>query len=75
MMVVTQGHLAAIPGELEEAAMLDGANAWQRLRHIVLPLLLPAMLPSVVLGRGGPSICSTSSSWCRAASRMARPIS
>lgn len=50
MMVVTLGHLAAIPGELEEAAMLDGANAWQRLRHIVLPLLLPAMLPSVVLG-------------------------
>ncbi len=50
MMVVTLGHLAAIPNELEEAAMLDGATRWQRLRHIVLPLLLPAMLPSVVLG-------------------------
>lgn len=50
MMVVTLGHLAAIPNELEEAAMLDGASRWDRLRHIVLPLLLPAMLPSVVLG-------------------------
>ncbi len=50
MMVVTLGHLAAIPSELEEAAMLDGASGWQRLRHIVLPLLAPAMLPSVVLG-------------------------
>ena len=50
MMVVTLGHLSAIPSELEEAAMLDGATRAQRLRHIVLPLLVPAMLPSVLLG-------------------------
>jgi arabinogalactan oligomer/maltooligosaccharide transport system permease protein len=50
MMVVTLGHLAGIPTELEEAAMLDGATRFQRLRHIVLPLLMPAMLPSVLLG-------------------------
>ena len=50
MMVVALGHLSQIPSELEEAAMLDGANLWQRLRHVVLPLLLPAMLPSVILG-------------------------
>ena len=50
MMVVALGHLAQIPNELEEAAMLDGAGRWQRLRHVVLPLLLPAMLPSVILG-------------------------
>ncbi len=50
MMVVALGHLAQIPNELEEAAMLDGASRWQRLRHVVLPLLLPAMLPSVILG-------------------------
>ena len=50
MMVVTLGHLAAIPAEVEEAAMIDGATRWQRLRHVVLPLLAPAMLPSVLLG-------------------------
>lgn len=50
MMVVALGNLAQIPAELEEAAMLDGATTWQRLRHIVLPLLAPAMLPSVLLG-------------------------
>lgn len=50
MMVVALGHLAQIPSELEEAAMLDGASRWQRLRHVILPLLLPAMLPSVILG-------------------------
>ena len=47
---VALGNLAQIPADVEEAAMLDGATAWQRLRHVVLPLLIPSMLPSVVLG-------------------------
>lgn len=37
-------YLAAlqnIPGELTEAAAIDGANAWQRFRRITLPLLSP----------------------------------
>ncbi|MEJ2666625.1 MAG: ABC transporter permease subunit, partial [Deinococcales bacterium] len=37
-------YLAAlqnIPGELTEAAAIDGANAWQRFRSITLPLLSP----------------------------------
>jgi arabinogalactan oligomer/maltooligosaccharide transport system permease protein len=50
MMVVTLGALSRIPKELEEAAALDGASRWQRLRHVTLPLLAPAMLPSVLLG-------------------------
>ncbi len=33
--------LAAVPEELLDAARLDGANAWQRLRHVILPLLGP----------------------------------
>jgi arabinogalactan oligomer/maltooligosaccharide transport system permease protein len=50
MMVVTLGALSQIPKELEEAAALDGATRLQRLRHVVLPLLKPALLPSVLLG-------------------------
>jgi arabinogalactan oligomer/maltooligosaccharide transport system permease protein len=50
MMVVTLGALSRIPRELEEAAALDGASRWQRLRHVVLPLLWPALIPSVLLG-------------------------
>ncbi len=37
-------YLAAlqnIPGELSEAAAIDGANAWQRFRAVTLPLLSP----------------------------------
>lgn len=33
--------LQNIPGELTEAAAIDGANAWQRFRRITLPLLSP----------------------------------
>lgn len=31
--------LQSIPGEYYEAARMDGANAWQRLRYITLPML------------------------------------
>jgi arabinogalactan oligomer/maltooligosaccharide transport system permease protein len=50
MMVVTLGALSQVPREVEEAAVLDGANRWQRLRHVVLPILWPQLLPSVLLG-------------------------
>lgn len=50
MMVVTLGALQAIPRDLEQAAEVDGASAWQRFRHVILPLLQPALLPAVVLG-------------------------
>jgi arabinogalactan oligomer/maltooligosaccharide transport system permease protein len=50
MMVVTLGALSRIPKELEEAAALDGATRWQRLRHVTLPLLAPALLPAIALG-------------------------
>lgn len=33
--------LQAIPEEMIEAAILDGAGAWQRLRYVVFPLLAP----------------------------------
>lgn len=41
--------LTQIPSELEEAAKLDGATAWQRLRHIIVPLLRPTLLFVVVI--------------------------
>jgi multiple sugar transport system permease protein len=41
--------LRSIPEELLEAAELDGATAWQRLVHIVLPLMRPIILFSVII--------------------------
>lgn len=34
----------AIPGDLYEAARIDGASAWQAFRRITVPLLMPAIL-------------------------------
>ncbi|MGE5305835.1 MAG: carbohydrate ABC transporter permease [Alphaproteobacteria bacterium] len=36
--------LQGIPAELYEAASIDGATAWQKFRHITLPLVKPALL-------------------------------
>ena len=62
--------LQTLPGEVLEAATIDGANGWQRLRYIVVPLLAPTtafvlvialinVLTQVdhviVLTKGGPS--------------------
>jgi len=41
MMVVYLAGLQAIPASLLEAARLDGADAWQRFRLVVLPMLRP----------------------------------
>ena len=35
--------ISTIPGELHEAAMLDGANGWDRFLHITFPLLIPTL--------------------------------
>ncbi|MFH9422870.1 carbohydrate ABC transporter permease [Streptomyces sp. NPDC017529] len=69
MLVALLGGLQSIPGELYEAAEMDGAGAWQRFRHITLPglrgvsstvILLSTiwtfnMFPVIfLLTRGGP---------------------
>jgi arabinogalactan oligomer / maltooligosaccharide transport system permease protein len=50
MMVVTLGALQSIPRELEEAAEVDGAGFFFRFRHVIWPLLKPALLPAVIMG-------------------------
>jgi putative chitobiose transport system permease protein len=40
-MVIFLAGLQGIPGELYEAAALDGCEGWRRHRYITLPLLLP----------------------------------
>jgi iron(III) transport system permease protein len=41
--------MAVLARDQEEAAALDGANAWQRLRHIIVPNLLPAAAAGALL--------------------------
>jgi multiple sugar transport system permease protein len=41
--------LASIPGDVYEAARVDGASRWATYRRLTLPLLKPALLVAVVL--------------------------
>jgi multiple sugar transport system permease protein len=69
VMILVPG-LKGIPGEYYEAAVVDGASAWQRFRHITLPMLrrplafvvvtttmfaFQVFIPVYSLTRGGPS--------------------
>ena len=52
-MIIFVAALQSIPADLYEAAHLDGANAWQTLRRVTLPLLRPTMLLVGVLTVAG----------------------
>jgi raffinose/stachyose/melibiose transport system permease protein len=71
--VIYIAGIVSIPHEYLEAATVDGAGAWQRFRHIVLPLARPATVTVVILSligglrsfdliwamtRGGPGFTS-----------------
>ncbi len=43
-MIIFLAGLQAVPWMLHEAAAIDGANAWQRFRHITMPLMRPIIL-------------------------------
>jgi multiple sugar transport system permease protein len=43
-MLILIAGLQAIPEELYEAALLDGAGAWGRFRHVTLPMLTPTLV-------------------------------
>src|ERR687891_685915 len=40
--------LESLPQDVHEAAKLDGANLWQELRHVTLPLMWPVILVTLV---------------------------
>jgi multiple sugar transport system permease protein len=42
--------LKEIPQDLLDAASVDGAEGWQRLRHVIIPLITPVILFNLVIG-------------------------
>ncbi len=50
MTIVATGALQSIPGDLYEAASIDGATPRQSFFAITVPLLRPAMIPAAVYG-------------------------
>ena len=45
---VMRGFFVAIPFELEEAAMIDGAGSWRILRSILFPLVMPGVIATSI---------------------------
>jgi trehalose/maltose transport system permease protein len=48
MALLLLAGLQVIPGDIYEAAKVDGATAWQRFLRITLPLLMPALLVALI---------------------------
>jgi multiple sugar transport system permease protein len=48
-MLVYQAALNDVPPDLHEAAAVDGASAWQRLRRITLPLIRRSIVSNLML--------------------------
>jgi multiple sugar transport system permease protein len=42
--------LQDVPVEVKEAALMDGAGPWQRLRHVITPIILPVIEVTLLLG-------------------------
>ncbi|GAA2633951.1 sugar ABC transporter permease [Dactylosporangium fulvum] len=50
LMVLYLAALLDVPAAQREAASLDGANAWQRFRHVTLPHISPVVVFTAVVG-------------------------
>ncbi|MGQ4383672.1 carbohydrate ABC transporter permease [Streptomyces sp. SAS_270] len=51
--VLFLGAIQSIPGELYEAAELDGANRWHQFRYIIAPGIKPVLSLTVILSISG----------------------
>lgn len=49
-MLIFLAGLKDTPVSLLEAARIDGANGWQQLRHVTLPLLTPTIFFNLIMG-------------------------
>jgi multiple sugar transport system permease protein len=49
IIIIVLAGLASMPEEVLEAAMVDGANYWQRLRHLVLPFISGVVIVALLI--------------------------
>jgi multiple sugar transport system permease protein len=49
-MIIFLASLLDVPRQLYEAADVEGASAWQRFRHITLPMISPVIFFAVITG-------------------------
>ena len=49
VVLILLAGLTSLSDEPDEAARVDGANAWQRFRHVTLPLMMSSVITAVLL--------------------------
>ncbi|HQE81783.1 MAG TPA: sugar ABC transporter permease [Candidatus Hydrogenedentes bacterium] len=49
-MIIYLAGLKDVPVTLYEAAIIDGASAWQRTRHVTLPMITPVIFFNLIMG-------------------------
>jgi raffinose/stachyose/melibiose transport system permease protein len=49
MMIIFIAGLISVPKDIIEASTIDGANAWQRMVRMILPLMIPSFVVTVFL--------------------------
>jgi len=49
-MIIYLAGLKDVPISLYEASIIDGANAWQRTRHVTLPMITPVIFFNLIMG-------------------------
>jgi multiple sugar transport system permease protein len=49
-MLIFLAGLQGVPQELYDAAEVDGANGWQKIVHVTLPMISPTILLNLILG-------------------------
>lgn len=49
MMIIFIAGLISVPKDILEAASIDGANGWQRLTRMTLPLMMPSFVVTIFL--------------------------
>lgn len=78
LILILLAGLTALPDELYEAAMIDGANTTQKFRYLTIPLMMPTILVAIlirliaalktydliyILTRGGPGVSTETISY------------
>jgi multiple sugar transport system permease protein len=53
VVIIYLGALQGVPRALYEAAEVDGAGAWVKLRHVTIPMISPAILFNLITGAIG----------------------
>jgi putative aldouronate transport system permease protein len=51
--IIYLAALAGVSPELHEAAVMDGANKWQRILHVDIPAIMPTAVILLILSVGG----------------------